>query len=68
MKNKRMTDDQREKWLKIMCNDIMSSEESGNEDEMIIHPLPWRSKYVNIMFQRIDHSLIAHDSHLNPVE
>ena len=32
----------------------MSSEESGGEDTIIIHPLPWRTEYVNQMFQRID--------------
>ena len=32
----------------------MSSEESGEEDSIIVHPLPWRSEYVNKMFSRID--------------
>ena len=32
----------------------MSSEESGSEDENIVHPLPWRSKYLSTMFEKID--------------
>ena len=32
----------------------MSSEESGEEDTIIIHALPWRSKIVNDTFARID--------------
>lgn len=37
-----------------MDNDYMSSEESGEDDTMIVHPLAWRTEYVNQMFQRID--------------
>ena len=32
----------------------MSSEESGLDDTIIVHPLPWRSQYVGKMFTRID--------------
>ena len=32
----------------------MSSEESGEDDCMVVHPLPWRSEYVNKMFNKID--------------
>ena len=32
----------------------MSSEESDEDDSIIIHPLPWRSEYVNKMFKKID--------------
>ena len=32
----------------------MTSEESGDDDAMIIHPLPWRSDHVNRMFSKID--------------
>ena len=45
---------QKAKWLKVMGNVYMSSEESGGEDTIIVHPLPWRTEYVNQMFQRID--------------
>lgn len=48
---------QREKWLLAMRMDIMSSEESeieGDDDVIIIKPLPWRSNAVNEMIQRLD--------------
>ena len=54
MKNQKLTDEARQKWLKLMINEVMSSEESGDEDIMILHPLPWRSDYVTKMFQNID--------------
>ena len=51
-----MTEEQRTKWLKVMSNEFMSSEESGNDsdDDIILHPIPWRSKYVSKMFAKID--------------
>lgn len=54
LKNSKLTEDQKKKWLTVMTNDFMSSEESGEDDSMIVHPLPWRSEYVNKMFKRID--------------
>lgn len=54
MKNRRLTEEQREKWLKVMTNDFMSSEESGEEDSINIRRLPWRSQYVDSMFKKID--------------
>lgn len=53
MKNGTLTEQQRKKWLSIICNDFMSSEESEDE-AIIVHPLPWRSDHVNEMFMRID--------------
>ena len=32
----------------------MSSEECGEDDCMVVHPLPWRSEYVKKMFTKID--------------
>ena len=37
-----------------LLNVYMSSEESGEEDSMVVHCLPWRSTCVNLMFDRID--------------
>ena len=54
MKNSKLTDEQRSKWLKVMTNDFMSSEESGDDDSIVVRPIPWRSKYVNQMFSKID--------------
>lgn len=52
--NTKLTDDQRQKWLAVMTNEFMSSEESGDDDSLCLHPIPWRSSYVSQMFQKID--------------
>ena len=36
-----------------MINDFMSSEES-DDDNLIVHSLPWRTDYVGQMIERID--------------
>ena len=54
MKNSKLNKEQKEKWLSVISNDTMSSEESGPEDVIIVHSLPWRSQYVNKMFAKID--------------
>ncbi len=38
---------------------MMSSEESGDEDKVVVHPLPWRKDYVNQMFNKIDNYNLA---------
>ena len=48
-----MTNAQQEKWLKVVNTELMSSEESEGDD-IVVHPLPWRSKYVTNMFEKID--------------
>ena len=48
-----MTSAQRDKWLKVITADLMSSEES-EDDTIVVHPLPWRSSYVTSMFEKID--------------
>ena len=45
--------------MKVMRNEMMSSEESGideddGQDITVIHPLIWRSKYCSTMFSKID--------------
>jgi hypothetical protein len=37
-----------------MTNEYMSSEESADDDTLTLHPIPWRSNYVNAMFKKID--------------
>lgn len=38
-----------------MKNDFMSSDDSGSDDDTyVVRPIPWRTKYVNTMFDRID--------------
>ncbi len=41
---------------------MMSSEESGDEDKVVVHPLPWRKDYVNQMFNKIDNYNLARKS------
>ncbi len=62
MKNSKLTEDTRQKWLKILVNEMMSSEESGDEDKVVVHPLPWRKDYVNQMFHKIDDYCLARKS------
>ena len=53
-KNGKLTEEQRVKWLKVVSNEYMSSEESGEDDTLLVHPIPWRSQYVDQMFKKID--------------
>ena len=43
-------------WEKVMVLDLMSSEESGfdEEDILSVHPLPWRAARVDTMFKKLD--------------
>ena len=53
----------RERWEKVLCLDLMSSEESGFDDHdgdeiLITRPLPWRSARVDQLYMELDkHSL-----------
>lgn len=45
----------KQKWLKVMKVDIMSSEESdSNNDDIIVTPLEWRSGIVNRFLTKLD--------------
>ena len=48
LQNSKLTPDQRKQWLSV-TKEYMSSEESGEEDCITVHPLPWRSQYVTQM-------------------
>lgn len=37
-----------------MINEYMSSEDSGDDDSITVRPIPWRSNYVNRMFEKMD--------------
>ena len=52
--NSKLTEEQRTKWLAVVKNELMSSEESDEDDAIVVHPLPWRSEYVDKMFKKID--------------
>lgn len=60
-KSTKLTKEQKQKWLKVMTNQYMSSEESDDDncDRVIIHPLPWRSEVIDRMFQKIDDHISA---------
>ena len=52
MKNAKLNEEQWKKWL---SNDIMSSEDSGPDDNtIVVYPIPWRKEYVTKMFSAID--------------
>jgi hypothetical protein len=62
MMNSKLTEEKRTKWLSVIKNEFMSSEESDEDDAMVVHPLPWRSEYVNLMFKKIDEYCFAKKS------
>ena len=45
-----------------MVNEMISSEESGDEDKMAVHPIPWRADYVNQIFHKIASYSVARKS------
>ena len=40
--------------MKLMKNELMSSEESDDNETVVVKPLPWRSEYVDKIFHTID--------------
>ena len=53
-KSAKLTEEQKAKWLKVITNDFMSSEESNSDDDsVVVHPLKWRSETVNRMFDKM---------------
>ena len=52
-----MSEEVKEKFLPCLVPDLISSEESGEEDEgqFIVRPLPWRSEKVDNLFRTLDH-------------
>ena len=50
-------DSDREKWKKVLVTQLMSSDESGNEEDQavfIVKELPWRSDKVTAFFEKLD--------------
>ena len=52
----KLSDKDREKWEKVFIVDMMSSEESGSEEDsdIVVKPLPWRSSRVSRFFSQMD--------------
>lgn len=44
----------KEKLSKVLLAEVMSSEESGPEEDMFVKPLPWRSDLVNKFLAKLD--------------
>ena len=64
MKNPKVTKEKRDKWVQVMENVLMSSEESCNDgDTIIVHPLPWQSEWVTRMFHGIDNNFLKRNLH-----
>ena len=59
MMNSKLTEEQRTKWLAIVKSELISSEESDEDDAIVVHPLPWRSEYVDTMFQKLTNTASA---------
>ena len=51
--SKKLKDESKEKWLKFVTNDFMSSEESEGDDTYVVRFLPWRAPSVSQMFERL---------------
>ena len=62
MRSSKLTPEQRTKWLSVTKRDYMSSEESGDDDFIVLHPLPWRSAYITKMFSKMDAYIISKKS------
>ena len=53
---------QRERWLCVMRIDMMSSEESGQEEDeevILVKTFPWRSDQVNKLLKQLDQKISA---------
>ena len=51
------SDSDREKWRKVLVNQLMSSDESEYEDDQavfVVKELPWRSSKVTAFFEKLD--------------
>ena len=46
----------------MLINDCMSSEESEEENTVIVRPLPWRAELVNTFFATLDQKMMEERS------
>lgn len=44
----------RDKWSQVLITEFMSSEESGEENDIIVKPLSWRAPRVDSFFRSLD--------------
>ena len=61
MFNKLVKDEDKEKWMKVMTTEMMSSEDNDSEDAdtIVVKPLPWRSQRVTKFFYTLDDNVKA---------
>ena len=45
----------KDKWVKCLVSDLISSEESDKEnDSIVVKPLPWQAQKVTNFFKKLD--------------
>lgn len=52
--SRRYEEEDRKKWSSVMELEFMSSEESGEEDELYVKPLRWRSRLLEDFLMDLD--------------
>ena len=52
----KLPDKDKEKWSRVIVSEMMSSEESGDEDDspIVVRPLPWRASRVDNFLGQLD--------------
>lgn len=57
-KKSNVADKEKEKWMKAFVPELVSSEESNSDEDVImVRPLQWRSEKVTSMFYRLDEKI-----------
>lgn len=54
MKKSNLSAKNKEKWEMVLKSELMSSEESGEDDTIIVKPLLWRAAKLNRFFHSLD--------------
>ena len=60
----KLPDKDKEKWSRVIVSEIMSSEESGDEDDspIVVRPLPWRASRVDNFLSQLHKQNKKHKS------
>ena len=54
LKKSTLPEQEREKWVKCFVTDLIASEESDDENDLIVvKPLPWRATRLTDFFQKL---------------
>ena len=58
-----MVQKEKDKWMKVLVADMMTSEESESENDVIaVKPLLWRAESVSMFLHRLDEKMEEHKS------